>query len=58
MTPQKYEQGMDLKGKEEGSDMNMRTAAAGMCENYRALVRLQRWHKQEQGNTMGTCDVR
>lgn len=49
---------MDLQGKEEGSDETMRAAAATMCDNYRALVELQRWRKQEQGNTMGTCGVR
>lgn len=55
---QKYEQGMDLEGKEEGSDETMRAAAATMCDNYRALVGLQKWRKEEQGDTMGTCDVR
>eukprot|EP00903_Cladosiphon_okamuranus_P005729 g5686.t1 len=53
-----YEQGMDLKVKEEGSDETMRAAAATMCENYRTLVKLQRWRKPQEGNTMGTCDVR
>eukprot|EP00752_Nemacystus_decipiens_P003907 g3584.t1 len=53
-----YEQGMDLQVKEEGSDENMRAAAATMCDNYRALVDLQRWRKPHQGNTMGTCDIR
>lgn len=55
---QEYEQGMDLQVKEEGSDETMRAAAATMCDNYRALVDLQRWRKPQQGNTMGTCDVR
>ncbi|CAM9123949.1 unnamed protein product [Ectocarpus sp. 12 AP-2014] len=53
-----YEQGMDLELKEEGSDPRMRAAAATMCANYRSLVELQRWRKEEQGSTMGTCDVR
>ncbi len=49
---------MDLKGKEEGSDEMMRAAAATMCDNYRTLVGLQRWRKEEQGDTMGTCGKR
>lgn len=49
---------MDLKGKEEGSDEIMRAAAATMCDNYRSLVGLQRWRKEEQGDTMGTCSSR
>lgn len=52
---QKYEQGMDLEGKEEGSDEAMRNAARGMCDNYKKLVSLQKWHKQTEGDTMHTC---
>lgn len=55
---QEYKQGMDLAGKQEGSDEAMRTAAGTMCENYRKLVDLQRWHKAMEGNTMGTCSNR
>ena len=46
---------MDLQVKEEGSDIAMRDAAASMCENYRKLVGLQRWRKEDEGGTMGTC---
>ena len=55
---QVYKQGMDLQGKEDGSDEAMRTAASAMCKNYRKLVNLQRWHKEMEGNTMGTCTTR
>lgn len=55
---QAYKQGMDLEGKQEGSDEAMRTAAGKMCENYLKLVDLQRWHKEMEGNTMGTCTTR
>lgn len=48
---------MDLEGKEEGTDEGMRAAAFTMCDNYRALVELQRWRKPDEGNTMGTCDI-
>lgn len=52
---QEYKQGMDLEVKQQGSDEAMRAAAGTMCENYRKLVDLQRWHKVTEGNTMGTC---
>lgn len=46
---------MDLAVKEEGSDDAMREAARGMCDTYRTLVAMQRWHKEAEGDTMGTC---
>lgn len=49
---------MDLEGKEQGSDEGMRAVASTMCDNYLALVHLQRWHKETEGGTMGTCGVR
>lgn len=49
---------MDLQAKEDGSDNIMRTAAASMCENYRVLVEMQRWRKEKEGGTMGTCNMR
>lgn len=55
---QEYKQGMDLQGKQDGSDEAMRIAAGTMCDNYRKLVDLQRWHKETEGNTMGTCSLR
>lgn len=52
---QEYEQGMDLEIKQEGSDAAMRTAARRMCDNYLTLVSMQKWHKDTEGDTMGTC---
>lgn len=55
---QEYKQGMDLQIKQDGSDETMRAAASTMCYNYLKLVELQRWHKETEGNTMGTCSNR
>lgn len=52
---QKYEQGMDLDIKQEGSDEVMRAEARKMCDSYRTLVSMQKWVKDSQGDTVGTC---
>ncbi|CAM9374267.1 unnamed protein product [Choristocarpus tenellus] len=51
-----FSQGMDLEMKANGTDTAMQQIAKDvLCSSYQSLQKLEVWHKEREGQTMGTC---